>query len=405
MTTADAARFIAEARATYVAANAATLRWMLARPPLRGAFLDTKVNSLTLADYGPADGSRGPDFTYGWIQGRGLEALATHAGFFVGRDRALAEVLDARARILFHRLEEMQRPSGHAFFCYDASLKPIWFDGKGQAHEQTQPLDVYTYSDAFVAKGLVAAAARYAPERLPLHLDYLARVIAAIPDGRFQMDERRPLSATTSAEQPADFGPRMILLGAAGLLVRSGARERAGFADPFISHILDHHYDPKTDLLSNIPGEDACNVGHAIEFVGFALDYLGRDTPPELLARLERILLASFRRGFIRPGITVSLSMASGKALSPYCPWWSLPETIRAAALCHALAGSDGTLALWRTAHEAFFRDYWRGSPAIAHQTLTKEGPVDYVPATPDLDPGYHTGLSLLAAITSDTAA
>jgi hypothetical protein len=30
---------------------------------------------------------------------------------------------------------------------------------------------------------------------------------------------------------------------------------------------------------------------------------------------------------------------------------------------------------------------------------MTAEGPIDYVPATPDLDPGYHTGLSLLAAI------
>jgi len=38
-------------------------------------------------------------------------------------------------------------------------------------------------------------------------------------------------------------------------------------------------------------------------------------------------------------------------------------------------------------------------SPPVAYQTMTKEGPIDWVPATPDLDPGYHTGLSLLAAI------
>ena len=30
---------------------------------------------------------------------------------------------------------------------------------------------------------------------------------------------------------------------------------------------------------------------------------------------------------------------------------------------------------------------------------MTVDGPIDHVPATPDLDPGYHTGLSLLAAI------
>ncbi len=193
----------------------------------------------------------------------------------------------------------------------------------------------------------------------------------------------------------------MILLGAAGMLARIGQRQAAGFADGFIDHILDRHYDPQTGLLANVPGEDACNVGHAIEFVGFALDHLGGDAGTDRIARLERILLASFRHGFIRPGITVSVSRATGEALSPYCPWWSLPETIRAAALCHARTGTDDTLAVWRTAHEAFFRLYWRGSPPIAYQTLTPSGPVDYVPATPDLDPAYHTGLSLLAAIES----
>ena len=70
MTDAD---FIAAARTTYAAANAGTLRWMLARPALHGVYLNTKLNSITLADYGVADGVRGPDFTYGWIQGRGLE--------------------------------------------------------------------------------------------------------------------------------------------------------------------------------------------------------------------------------------------------------------------------------------------------------------------------------------------
>jgi len=30
---------------------------------------------------------------------------------------------------------------------------------------------------------------------------------------------------------------------------------------------------------------------------------------------------------------------------------------------------------------------------------MTIDGPVDIVPTTPDLDPGYHTGLSLLVAL------
>ena len=99
------------------------------------------------------------------------------------------------------------------------------------------------------------------------------------------------------------------------------------------------------------------------------------------------------------PGVRLAVSAASGEPTSPYCPWWSLPETIRAAALCFERSGNRAVLEVWRTAHEAFFGTYWRGEPAIAYQTMTTDGPVDFVPATPDLDPGYHTGLSLLAAI------
>jgi hypothetical protein len=59
----------------------------------------------------------------------------------------------------------------------------------------------------------------------------------------------------------------------------------------------------------------------------------------------------------------------------------------------------DGQREIWRRAHDAFFANYWRGTPPLAYQTRTPEEPVDYVPATSDLDPGYHTGLSLLGAI------
>jgi hypothetical protein len=52
--------FLHEARRAYVASNRGTLEWMLDRPPLNGAFLNSKMNSITLADYGDADGWRGP---------------------------------------------------------------------------------------------------------------------------------------------------------------------------------------------------------------------------------------------------------------------------------------------------------------------------------------------------------
>src|SRR5690606_22987655 len=117
---------------------------------------------------------------------------------------------------------------------------------------------------------------------------------------------------------------------------------------------------------------------------------------PSLVRTLEQVLVASFRAGFVGPGIALSVSAGTGGVLNPLCPWWSLPETIRSAALCYARTGSAETLAVWKQAHAAFFERFWRTDPPLAYQTMTPEGPIDYVPATPDLDPGYHTGLTLL---------
>jgi len=391
--------FFEDARRTYAAANAGTLYWMLQRPMLGGGFLNTKQNSLTLKDYGPEDGTRGPDFTYGWIQGRGLEALVGHAEFFEQELPPLAGKLDVAGRRLYDLLASLQKPDGHAYFCYGGDMNAVYADATGTVHAQEKPELIYCYSDAFVAKGLIAAASRYGLPDLSDHLAYFDRVIAAIENGRFQMDERRPLSLDSLAMQADDFGPRMILLGAAGMLKRFGHKAHLAYANRFIAHFIDRHYDAESGMLRNVPGEDSCNVGHGIEFVGFALDYLDDSADPALIETLERILVSSFDKGFVGPGITLTVSIASGEAQSPYCPWWSLPETIRSAALAHARTGSEESLRVWKTAHAAFFGRYWRGTPPIAYQTMTKEGPVDFVPATPDLDPGYHTGLSLLAAI------
>jgi hypothetical protein len=395
----DPLGFAGQAARIYTDANAASLRWLLARPLLGPGWLNSKQNSITLADYGRGDSLRGPQFTYGWIQGRGLEALVTHAGFFAQTDPGLTAAVDAVARPLYALLQGLWSRHGHAYFCYDEDLQPVVAEPDGNTAPQAQPPEIYTYSDIFVLKGLIAAAARYDQPSLDGYLAQLPALVDAIENGRFQMDERQPLSADTAAHQLADFGPRMILLGAAGLLKRIGRPEAASFAEPFVNHILVRHLDPATGLLRNVPGADACNVGHGIELVGFALEYLPLDANLALVAQLQDVLLASFAAGFHPPGVRLAVSVASGAPISPYCPWWSLPETIRSAALCMERTGDQRVLDVWRTAHAAFFDTYWRGEPAIAYQTMTSEGPVDFVPATPDLDPGYHTGLSLLAAI------
>lgn len=390
--------FLSAARAAYVDANRGTLNWMLDRPRTHGAFLNTKQNSITLADYTDADGWRGPRYLYGWIQGRGLEALVTHAGFFETEDPALATRLDAAGRALYAALKQLYDSYGAAYFTYDEALVPVMRGADGTPRPQALGTPFFTYSDAFVLKGLVAAASRYEPAARPRFLKRMAALVAAIEEGRFIMDEQQELSQTAADRQPPEFGPRMIVLGAASLLHRLGLDADAAFGIRFIDHVLAMHWDRDGSLLVRDEiGGDRCNVGHAIELSGFALDYL-----PEGDARVDdisRLLLASCAAGFGGPGLCLHVSASTGAHLSRYYPWWNLPEATRAASLCYARTGDAAVLAAWRKMHEAFFANYWRGTPPIAYQTRDRDGPVDYVPATPDLDPGYHTGLSFLGAI------
>lgn len=395
--------FLREARRAYVASNRATLAWMLDRPPLYGAFLNTKMNSITLADYGDRDGWRGPRFLYGWIQGRGLEALVSHAAFFGHEDPAFAARLDEAGRRLYQALKQLYDRHGGAFFTYDETMNPVVRGSDGRPAPQHTGTPYFTYSDAFVLKGLIAAATRYDPHSRPAYLGKMAELVAAIENGRFIMDERQPLNAASAAAQHAEFGPRMIVLGAAALLRRLGLEEEARFGDRFIRHVLARHWDATGDspslLVRDAEGGDRCNVGHAIEFAGFAYEYLPADADPAVVEAVRKALVASFDKGFSGPGLCLTVSAETGELLSPNYPWWSLPETTRAAGLCYARTRDPEALRVWRKAHQAFFAAYWREGAAVAYQTRDRNGPIDFVPATPDLDPGYHTGLSFLGAI------
>ena len=110
-----------DAAVRYEACNQAAIRWLIDRPSQNG-FLNTKVNSLTGVDYDTSSGLRGPQFTYGWIQGRGLEALVTFAEFYHELDPTLSQRISERAEQLFQRLRELYFRDGHSYFLYDLSL-------------------------------------------------------------------------------------------------------------------------------------------------------------------------------------------------------------------------------------------------------------------------------------------
>lgn len=394
-----AAEYPQSVRPAYVDANRRTLLWLLDRMAPDSPFIDTKLSSIDLRDYTEEDGLRGPSYLYGWIQGRGLEALATHAAFFERTDPALAGRLDDTARALYAAVDALFQRRGYASFCYDSALRPVCCTPNCDVTPQHREAGLRTYTDAFVAKGLIAAAARYGPEHLPRHLRLLDDIVDAIEDRRFVISESGHIDDNALAAQPDDYGPRMIVLGAAALLNRLGLKDRDDFSGRFIEFVLDRHFDAECGLLANTPGGDLCNVGHGIEFAGFALEALRGSISDALAARMCGIVAAAFQAGHIGPGLCLTVGMRTLEPVDTWCPWWSLPEAVRAAALGYERTGCAEMQRVWSKAHDAFFASFWRTDPPVAYQAVTAQGPIDHVPATPDLDPGYHTGLSLLAAI------
>lgn len=96
------------------------------------------------------------------------------------------------------------------------------------------------------------------------------------------------------------------------------------------------------------------------------------------------------------------IDLVSRRPYNDGMPWWNLPESMRAAMLAHNAAGDPAIrracLQMVRETSNAFLGMFVRPEVhMMAYQTLDRNGkPVKVVPATPDLDPGYHTGLSII---------
>jgi len=382
-------------RDKYQEFNVAGLRWLLARPELAGGWLNTKLHSITLREYDESDGPRSPRFTYGWIQGRGLEALVTHALSIRETHRDLASAALERARGLYKALASLYERYGNGYFLYDADLTPVYLDVSGEPQPQATDLEPSTYSQVFMLKGLVVAATVLDAASVPKWKLQLDLVVERIEADRFLQNERQALGAPALAQQAENYGPRMIMLGAAAVLRQHGLE--AEFGDRFLAQILAHHRDGASPLLSDEPGGDVCNPGHAIELLGFALDYLPVGDPRQ--AEVLAALVAHCDAGFHGPGVAIEVSIRDGAVLEPYFPWWALPETIRSVALAYERTGDSCFLDYWDRADRAFWSNYVHPNAPVAYQNRDWTAPVDRVPATPDLDPLYHTGLSLLGAI------
>ena len=104
-------------------------------------------------------------------------------------------------------------------------------------------------------------------------------------------------------------------------------------------------------------------------------------------------------------GICKTVDLLTRRPVDDTMPWWSLPETIRAALAAWRVVKSDESrqtcLDILARSHNAFVTHYVRPQTYLmAVKVRDARGAVlDLMPSYPDADPGYHTALSLIDAL------
>jgi len=410
-------------------------------------FIDTKLSTLTGEDFPPSGDPerdfKGKGVVYGWIQGRGLEAMAGHAEWLpacttltemqqrlrIDRVRAmLAEVLESMEAI-------RDRNGGRLFFSMRPDGTPLRITSDGRLVPLERIPEPSNHADLFYVKGLFAAARLLGQAVKAEEAEARFRhILDDIEAGNFRSTQQAFDPKNPVGHVPGRYGhgARMIALGGLALFFeKTGDHQWLNRAEAFLRHILDRHVNRdrfkefhELDFFEFLDeagrpwrrpdGEVPCDPGHALEFMGFAAKVLlqmraegvpeQRALVDECEALLPRVFTHIFDLGFNRErqGICKTFGLVQRQPINDDMPWWSLPETIRAAmglhVLCRDAEVKERLLEAVRDGTNAFLHRYVNPQcHLMAYQTRNAEGePVDVIPGTPDADPGYHTGLSLI---------
>ncbi len=339
-------------------------------------WIDTRIDLNTGQDLPLDDPRGGAGQVSGWVQGRGLEGLAVF-GAWLARwagdaavDRLLGRVRLLVAELLATLAAAWTRGGGHLYFTMLPDGSPVVVDW--QQRRRSVVLDAaapYNFSDLFGAKGMYAAAQFLGDaQACETARAYCRAVYDAILQGRFRTDQPQPagLASVVSAAGGVAHGPAMIGLGLAAHYARcEPGVEAAEMGLRLARRVLYGHTNlagrwpalRENDLVEFVtpggaPYQDAqgrvmADPGHALEFVGLCLKFArtvqaaGGASPEQagelahLTSLLPGILARAFASGYRADpgGIIKSLDLLTRRPIDDTLPWWSLPETIRAALL------------------------------------------------------------------------
>ncbi len=394
--------------------------------------IDTKFDLVTGNDFGAGDAwYKQSEIIFSWIQGRGLESFAGHLEFI--RRTGLLSAKEKNDRIIrikqllrevSDNMERLRRKNhGRLFFMMRNNGKFLAMDSICQPLELAKADGNANYSDLFYSKGLFAAGAALNDRKLARRGElYLRRVITAILKEEFVTDQQMFDPKNPVLAVPGKFlqGPKMIALGGTALGITYGDAaywERCALR--LLKRIFQHHTNAQGDFWEATDaefnpwienGKLICDPGHALEFIGLsAKNLLLFQSPAGLRFRAR---CAKYYADFLRHqfnigydpevgGIIKSYDLRSRQRVNSDMPWWSLPETVRAAVLTARLTGDKSLLQIARICTESFFKNYVNPKCSqMAVQTRDKNGNIaPVIPAVPDADPGYHTNLSMIDAL------
>ena len=389
-------------------------------------FIDTKFDLMTGNDHFSTEDKaslfRSGKVIYSWIQGRALESLAGHLAASYGEKERILPVL----RSVCGKMQRAgEKNNGRMFFTLDTDGSRIYPDGSPCKEAIAGDAN---YSDLFVSKGLFNAAYVLGDKELFAgSVNYFKNTLIAIENHRFVTDQQPfdPANPVTAQEGKLLQGPFMIAL--SGITAAAELTEDEWYCDcgvRFIERILDIHmkFDQgRPDFFEAVHPDNSvwvengkllCDPGHTLEFLGLAqkfllyLETLHRKQDEKLLDRCRelfpKLLEHTFNIGYSPSarGIIKSFDVISQTPINQDMPWWSLPETIRAAAENEIFCSCDQSRII-DLCSAAFWNDFTcKEQGYFAWQTRNKEGkPAAVIPASPDIDPGYHTNLSLIDTI------
>jgi len=415
-------------------------------------FIDMKLDTITGETF-PDDSAsilgkvKSPDTILIWIQGRALEALAGHYNYLAQNKEAclskeceLSSLQNIR-KISFEvmsKLEEFRAGNhGRMWFFFDTSGTPFTFEN-GEKKKIDLAGQPYNFSDLFYVKGLLASATLLNDtHKIDEAKVYFRKILQSLQSYTFRSDQVSfdPKNILTQNPEKRLQGPLMIAVGACALFADL-TKEDEWFMYGFelIEMILKQfvNIDKRISQLAAFDFYEACDKnqvpwiedngsvisdpGHALEFCGLTAKLLllrlkigsPKENEQRLINKLKTylplIFFQNFKNGWNHRvgGICKSLDLIEKTHINTDMPWWNLPETMRAAILIKELILDSSTKKRLDTHYEmckkAFFRNFInKDAFMMAYQTIDETGkPVNVIPATPDADPGYHTGLSLI---------